>query len=65
MLRDRIALLEQEIRGSKIWCGEMYKEISIHGRTDYQGKYDLELDRLSKLMTEHIIIKEMIDGGQP
>lgn len=65
MLRDRIILVEQEIATLKLLCGELYKQISIHGYSQYQEKYDNEIVRLTKMMSEHAVIKKMIEDGNP
>ena len=62
MLKDRRVLLEQEITKQKAVCGALYLEMVQTGLTSSMV-YDLNLEKLSKMMTEFMIISEMIDAG--
>ena len=63
MLKDRLELLELEIVKLKKICGEMYIA-KIRGTPTHASEvYDLHLERLSTMVTELSIIKDMINGG--
>jgi hypothetical protein len=62
MLKDRRVLLEQEITKQKAVCGALYLEMIQAGYTASMV-YDLNLEKLSKMLTEFMIISEMIEAG--
>ena len=66
MLKDRIVLLDEEIKKHTAYCGMLYKELAIVGssladRTDY----DAALARLNTMLAERHVIEEMIRSGHP
>jgi len=66
MLKDRIVLLDEEIKKHTAYCGMLYKELAIVGspladRTDY----DAALKRLNLMLAERHVIEEMINSGHP
>ena len=66
MLKDRIVLLDEEIKKHTAYCGRLYKELAIVGspladRTDY----DAALKRLNLMLAERHVIEEMISSGNP
>ena len=66
MLKDRILLLDEEIKKHTAYCGTLYKELAIvrsplADRTDY----DAALARLNTMLAERHVIAEMISSGHP
>ena len=66
MLKDRIVLLDEEIKKHTAYCGMLYKELAIvnwivEGRTEY----DAALARLNIMLAERHVIAEMISSGHP
>jgi hypothetical protein len=66
MLKDRIVLLDEEIKKHTAYCGMLYKELAIvnwivEGRTEY----DAALARLNIMLAERHVIEEMIRSGHP
>jgi hypothetical protein len=66
MLKDRILLLDTEIKKHTAYCGMLYKELAItnwivEGRTEY----DAALARLNIMLAERHVIDEMIRAGNP
>jgi hypothetical protein len=66
MLKDRILLLDEEIKKHTAYCGMLYKELAIvnwivEGRTEY----DAALARLNIMLAERHVIAEMINSGHP
>jgi hypothetical protein len=64
MLKDRRVLLEQEITKQKVVCGALYLEM-IQTNLTSSIVYDSNLEKLSKMMTELMIISDMIAAGHP
>ena len=66
MLKDRILLLDEEIKKHTAHCGLLYKELAI---TNWvladRTEYDAALARLSQMLTEQHVIEEMIRSGHP
>jgi hypothetical protein len=63
MLKDRIVLLDQEVDKLKAHCGSLYRQIAIDGNTALTTEYDQALAVLAKLLTEQIIINDMLIRG--
>lgn len=66
MLKDRILLLDEEIKKHTNHCGLLYKELAITNwiLTD-RTEYDAALARLNLMLAERHVIVEMISSGQP
>ena len=66
MLKDRILLLDEEIKKHKAYCGMLYKELAIVNWvvTD-RTEYDAALARLNLMLAERHVIEEMISSGHP
>jgi hypothetical protein len=66
MLKDRILLLDEEIKKHKDYCGMLYKELAIVNWviTD-RTEYDAALTRLNIMLAERHVIEEMISSGHP
>jgi len=62
MLKDRRALMEQEIEKQKKACGALYLCI-IRGESGFSNLYNNEKERLSEMLTEMIIVDQMIKDG--
>jgi hypothetical protein len=66
MLKDRILLLDEEIKKHTHYCGLLYKELAI---TNWvladRTEYDAALARLNLMLTEQHVIEEMIRSGHP
>ena len=66
MLKDRILLLDKEIKKHTNHCGLLYKELAITNwiLTD-RTEYDAALARLNLMLAERHVIAEMISSGHP
>ena len=66
MLKDRIVLLDEEIKKHTAYCGRLYKELAIvnWAMTD-RTEYDAALARLNTMLAERHVIEEMISSGHP
>ena len=66
MLKDRILLLDEEIKKHTNHCGLLYKELAITNwvLTD-RTEYDAALARLNLMLAERHVIIEMISSGHP
>ena len=66
MLKDRILLLDEEIKKHTNHCGLLYKELAITNwvLTD-RTEYDAALARLNLMLAERHVIVEMISSGHP
>ena len=66
MLKDRILLLDEEIKKHTTYCGLLYKELAITNwiLTD-RTEYDAALARLNLMLAERHVIVEMISSGHP
>ncbi len=66
MLKDRILLLDEEIKKHTAYCGMLYKELAIvnWAITD-RTEYDSALARLNLMLAERHVIEEMISSGHP
>jgi hypothetical protein len=66
MLKDRILLLDEEIKKHTKHCGLLYKELAITNwvLTD-RTEYDAALARLNLMLAERHVIVEMISSGHP
>ena len=66
MLKDRILLLDEEIKKHTTYCGLLYKELAITNwvLTD-RTEYDAALARLNLMLAERHVIIEMISSGHP
>jgi hypothetical protein len=66
MLKDRILLLNEEIKKHTDYCGMLYKELAIVNWvvTD-RTEYDSALARLNTMLAERHVIEEMISSGHP
>ena len=66
MLKDRILLLDEEIKKHTVYCGILYKELAI---TNWvladRTEYDAALARLNLMLAERHVIDEMISSGHP
>jgi hypothetical protein len=62
MLKDRRALLEQEIVKQKQACGALYLCI-VKGETGWDKTYDDMKAKLADKMTELMIVDQMINDG--
>lgn len=62
MLKDRRALLENEIAKQKALCGKMYLEM-IRFNESASAAYDAELTKLTRMMAELSVISQMISEG--
>ena len=66
MLKDRILLLDEEIKKHTVYCGMLYKELAI---TNWilvdRTEYDAALARLNLMLAERHVIAEMISSGHP
>ena len=66
MLKDRILLLDEEIKKHTNYCGLLYKELAI---TNWiladRTEYDAALARLNLMLAERHVIAEMISSGHP
>jgi hypothetical protein len=67
MLKDRIVLLDQDVEKLKARCGKLYLQIAVQGRHDgeTQALYDENIEKLSKMLTEQVVINDMIKAGHP
>jgi len=65
MLRDRKALLEQEIRKAQSEAANMYLSIVVGGNGDVHSKEYQELkDKISSLNFDLNIVNQLIAQGQ-
>jgi len=64
MFKDRVVLIEQEIGKLKARCGKLYRSAVIEGVQIDNVEYTECLEKLTTMMTELIILKEMIAAGQ-
>ena len=66
MLKDRILLLDEEIKKHTAYCGMLYKDLAIvtWAITD-RTEYDSALARLNLMLAERHVIEEMISSGHP
>jgi len=66
MLKDRILLLDEEIKKHTNYCGLLYKELAI---TNWiladRTEYDAALARLNLMLAERHVIDDMIRSGHP
>jgi hypothetical protein len=66
MLKDRIVLLEEEIKKHTARCGMLYKELAVVGSPLADRKdYDAALKQLNLMLAERHVIEEMISSGHP
>jgi len=66
MLKDRILLLNEEIKKHTAYCGMLYKELAIVNWTiSDRTEYDSALARLNLMLAERHVIEEMISSGHP
>lgn len=64
MLRDRLALLEQEVAVYKKSCGELYLEIIKGTATSADTElYEFKKAELHSLITDLEIVREIIANG--
>lgn len=64
MFKDRVILIEQEIVKLKARCGKLYRSAVIEGVKIDNDEYNECLEKLTTMMTELTVIKEMIAAGQ-
>ena len=66
MLKDRILLLDEEIKKHTNHCGLLYKELVIvNWLVEVRTEYDAALARLNIMLAERHVINEMISSGHP
>ena len=66
MLKDRILLLDEEIKKHTNYCGLLYKELAIvNWILADRTEYDAALARLNLMLAERHVIAEMIRAGNP
>jgi len=66
MLKDRILLLDEEIKKHTAHCGMLYKELAItNWLISDRTEYDSALARLNLMLAERHVIDEMIRAGNP
>ena len=66
MLKDRILLLDKEIKKHTAYCGMLYKELAItNWLISDRTEYDAALARLNIMLAERHVIDEMIRAGNP
>ena len=66
MLKDRILLLDEEIKKHTAYCGMLYKELAItNWLISDRTEYDSALARLNLMLAERHVIAEMIGTGHP
>ena len=66
MLKDRILLLDEEIKKHTAYCGMLYKELAIvNWAVTDRTEYDAALARLNIMLAERHVIAEMISSGHP
>jgi hypothetical protein len=66
MLKDRILLLDEEIKKHTAYCGMLYKELAItNWLISDRTEYDAALARLNIMLAERHVIAEMICAGNP
>jgi hypothetical protein len=66
MLKDRILLLDEEIKKHTNYCGLLYKELAITNWISAdRTEYDAALARLNLMLAERHVIAEMIGTGHP
>ena len=66
MLKDRILLLDEEIKKHTAYCGMLYKELAItNWLISDRTEYDAALARLNLMLAERHVIDEMIRAGNP
>jgi hypothetical protein len=64
MLKDRILLLDEEIKKHTAYCGMLYKELAItNWLISDRSEYDSALARLNLMLAERHVIDEMISSG--
>lgn len=61
MLKDRRALLEQDIRELTKECGGLYMKAVMQNREDLYDYYNISITKLSDLKTELFVINHMIE----
>lgn len=64
MLKDRVVLISQEIIKMKIHCSQLYRNSAIHGHQIDKDEYTQCLDKLTTMIADLVIIKDMINNGQ-
>jgi hypothetical protein len=66
MLKDRILLLDEEIKKHTAYCGMLYKELAItNWLISDRTEYDSALARLNLMLAERHVIEQMIRAGNP
>jgi hypothetical protein len=66
MLKDRILLLDEEIKKHTAYCGMLYKELAItNWLVSDRTEYDSALAQLNLMLAERHVIEEMISSGHP
>lgn len=63
MFKDRAVLIEKEINKLKAHCSDLYRLSVVEGAPIDLAEYTTCLEKLSTMMTELIVINEMIDQG--
>lgn len=64
MFKDRVVLIENEISKLKAQCIVLYRSAVIEGVQIDNDEYTKCLEKLTIMMSELSILKEMINNGQ-